>query len=188
MTQRLRDAASDVAREMLSETGDRWRHTQAVAARAEAIEGTVYPEDRDVLVAAAWLHDVGYAPPLVETGFHPLDGARYLATRGFDERLCALVAQHSGARFEAAERGLSDQLAPYGLEDSPVMDALVVADFTTGPQGQPLTYEARIAEILRRYPSDSAVHRAISIASEELSVHLERVERRLLAAYPDVRG
>jgi len=167
---------------MLSETGDRWRHTRAVAARAEAFQDTVDPEDRDVLVAAAWLHDVGYAPPLVDTGFHPLDGARFLATRGFDERLCALVAQHSGARFEAVERGLSDQLAAYQMEDSPVMDALVVADFTTGPQGQALSYEARIAEILRRYPPASVVHRAISIARGELAVHVERVERRLLAA------
>jgi len=182
MTERLRDVASGVAREMLSETGDRWRHTQAVSARAEAIEDTVEPEDRDLLVAAAWLHDVGYAPPLVDTGFHPLDGARFLAARGFGLRLCALVAHHSGARFEAAERGLSDQLADYELEDSPVMDALVVADFTTGPQGQRLTYAARIAEILRRYPPDSEVHRAITRASSELEVHVERVERRLLAA------
>jgi hypothetical protein len=31
-------------------------------------------------VAAAWLHDIGYAPAIAEsgTGFHPLDGARYL--------------------------------------------------------------------------------------------------------------
>lgn len=146
MTERLTDAASGVAREMLSALGDRWLHTRAVAARAEAIAGTVTLEDRDLLVAAAWLHDVGYAPPLVETGFHPLDGAR----------------------FEAAERGLTDQLAEYELEDSPVMDALVVADFTTGPQGQALTYNERIAEILRRYTPDSVVHRAISIANDEL--------------------
>lgn len=182
MAEQLRDAASRTAREMLSAMGDRWRHTQAVAARAEAIERTVEPDDRDLLVAAAWLHDVGYAPPLVETGFHPLDGARFLAARGFGRRLCALVAHHSGARFEAAERGLSEQLGDYGLEDSPVMDALVVADFTTGPQGQRLSYEARIAEILRRYPPDSEVHRAIAIAGDELTVHVERVQRRLLAA------
>lgn len=66
------------------------------------------------------------------------------------------------------------------------MDALVVADLTTGPQGQLLTYAARIAEILRRYPQDSAVHRAVSIASDELAVHVERVQRRLLATCLDV--
>lgn len=160
MTESLTRKAHDVARELLSQMGDRWRHTQAVGARAEALKSVVEPDDQDLLIAAAWLHDVGYAPPLVQTGFHPLDGARFLEARGFSHRLCALVAQHSGARFEAAERGLTDQLVPYALEDSPVMDALVVADFTTGPQGQPMTYDARISEILRRYPPSSVVHRS----------------------------
>ena len=40
----------------------------------------------DDLVAAAWLHDIGYAPELVETGFHPLDGARYLRREGLMNR------------------------------------------------------------------------------------------------------
>jgi len=31
---------------------------------------------------AAYLHDIGYAEPLVDTGFHPLDGAVYLRGLG----------------------------------------------------------------------------------------------------------
>jgi hypothetical protein len=50
------------------------------------------PDDREILVAAAWLHDIGYAPGLAETGFHPLDGARWLRTAGFGDRLAGLVA------------------------------------------------------------------------------------------------
>jgi hypothetical protein len=46
--------------------------------------------DRDVLVAAAWLHDVGYAPELAVTGFHPLDGAQHLEAAGFGRRIAAL--------------------------------------------------------------------------------------------------
>jgi hypothetical protein len=34
--------------------------------------------DTDLLEAAAWLHDIGYAPGLAVTGLHALDGARYL--------------------------------------------------------------------------------------------------------------
>jgi hypothetical protein len=34
--------------------------------------------DADLLEAAAWLHDIGYAPGLVTSGLHRLDGARYL--------------------------------------------------------------------------------------------------------------
>jgi hypothetical protein len=52
--------------------------------------------DRDVLLAAAYLHDLGYAPSLVRTGLHPLDGSRHLRARGH-ERLAGLVAYHSGA-------------------------------------------------------------------------------------------
>jgi hypothetical protein len=42
---------------------------------------------REVLVAAAWVHDIGYAPELLATGFHPLDGARYLTGLGVPERV-----------------------------------------------------------------------------------------------------
>ncbi|WP_369938733.1 HD domain-containing protein [Plantactinospora sp. BB1] len=52
----------------------RWRHVQAVAAKAEEAAGAVPSSDRETLIAAAWLHDVGYSPGLVDTGFHSLDG------------------------------------------------------------------------------------------------------------------
>ncbi|MEU1246116.1 hypothetical protein [Micromonospora arida] len=35
-------------------------------------------DDAALLEAPAILHDVGYAPHLAKTGFHPLDGAVYL--------------------------------------------------------------------------------------------------------------
>ena len=157
----------------------RWFHVQAVGARAAELAATVDPADRDLLVAAALLHDIGYAPELVVTGFHPLDGARHLERAGFSGRLVALVAHHSGARFEAAERGLLRELEVYPLEESPVMDALVAADLTIGPHGQRLTYDERLDEILTRYPADSVVHRAISRARPVLVVHLDRVNARV---------
>jgi predicted hydrolase (HD superfamily) len=54
-------------------------------------------DDGELLEAAAWLHDNGYAPDLSESGFHPLDGARYLRGRGCSDRMCNLVAYHSSA-------------------------------------------------------------------------------------------
>jgi HD superfamily phosphodiesterase len=46
----------------------------------------------DALVAAARLHDIGYAPDLVETGIHPLNGARYqLRSAGIDGQIVSLV-------------------------------------------------------------------------------------------------
>ena len=72
-----------------------------------SIVDTVEPCDRDLLIAAAWLHDIGYSPLVVDTGLHSLDGARYLQRLGYPARLCGLIAHHSGARFEATQRGLT---------------------------------------------------------------------------------
>ncbi|MYT28114.1 HD domain-containing protein [Streptomyces sp. SID8354] len=75
----------------------RWVHCMGVARRAAAL-GQISGENADLLVAAATLHDVGYAPRLATTGFHPLDGARFLRDEhGADERLVRLVANHVGS-------------------------------------------------------------------------------------------
>lgn len=178
------ERAAALAEELLPPLGNRWKHVQAVAARAEELRGAVDPADGDLLVAAAWLHDIGYPASVAHTGFHPLDGARFLEGRGgFDERLIRLVAHHSGARYEAQERGLASDLAEYPMEDSEVMDALICADMTTGPAGQALAVDRRIEEILTRYPASSEVHRAISAARPMLSAAVERTLARL-AAHP----
>jgi hypothetical protein len=154
---------------------------QAVAAAARGVAAAVDPDERDLLVAAAWLHDVGYAPSIGLLGFHPVDGARFLDGLGASGRLCALVAHHSCARYEAAERGLSAELAAWELEDSPVMDALCAADMTTGPQGQRFTFAERVAEIFSRYGEGSIVQRSIARARPELAACVERTTRRLSA-------
>jgi HD domain len=135
-------------------------------------------EDADLLAAAALVHDVGYAPSLNRLGFHAVDGARFLRAQG-QERLARLVAHHSGARFEAEERDLVEELAAFPVEDGPVMDALTFADMTTGPTGQPMTLAQRIAEVQRRYPSNDPVHRAIVRARPELQAAIDRTRQRL---------
>ena len=85
----------------------RWSHVRAVAAKAAQISLVLSPEERPILLAAAWLHDVGYATEAVKSGLHALDGARWLRSRGLDERIVRLVANHSCALLEAAERGLA---------------------------------------------------------------------------------
>ena len=94
----------------------RWVHVQGVAARACGL-APVLGADADLLEAAAWLHDVGYAPGLAATGLHQLDGARHLRdAQHADAMLCRLVAHHSCAIIEAGERGLAHVL---GLEFEP---------------------------------------------------------------------
>jgi len=168
-----------VAKHFVGPLGRRWAHVRSVARAAETLRATIDETDGPVLVAAAWLHDIGYAPDLALTRFHPLDGARYLRDEGWPERVVNLVAHHSGARFEAAERGLEVELSAFPLEDSPVMDALLMADLTTGPDGSKLRYRERIAEILSRYPVDDPVHRAWLKAADPLEASIERVKQRL---------
>jgi len=131
-----------------------------------------------MLLAAAYLHDVGYAPELVAHGFHPLDGAVWLRQQGL-ERLAGLVAYHTGARFEAQAHGLADSLAAFQDERSAVSDALAYSDLTTGPAGERVTVAERLAEIERRYGRASRVVRALESASGMLLAMVERTERRL---------
>jgi HD superfamily phosphodiesterase len=87
----------------------RWRHVEGVAALAAQLSTGLDGVESE-LVAAAWLHDIGYSPNLVVTKFHPLDGARFLRARGFSDPVACLVAHHSFARMEADLRGLGDVL------------------------------------------------------------------------------
>jgi putative nucleotidyltransferase with HDIG domain len=162
----------------------RWSHVQSVAEQAAAVAAIV-GEDADLLVAAAWLHDVGYAPDVADTGFHPLDGAAYLRRVGAPERLVCLVAHHTCALLEADLRGLADSLdEKYSREDSPTADALWYADLTSGPDGQRLDVHERLAEIQARYGPGNLVTRFIDRARSELVAAVERTERRLAASQP----
>jgi putative nucleotidyltransferase with HDIG domain len=172
-------AARDAAESLLSGLPDRWHHTIGVAARAGQLTGTVPEADRDLLVAAAWLHDIGYGEAAMDTGFHPLDGARLLEREGWPRRIACLVAHHSGATFVAAARGMSGALRQFPQEFSPVSDALTYADQTTGPTGQPMPMAERMADMLRRHGPDSANARAHPLRERYLRAVADRVEARL---------
>ncbi|MEV6644542.1 HDIG domain-containing metalloprotein [Amycolatopsis sp. NPDC051371] len=180
----LIEDAARLAEQFVSPLGRRWLHVQAVAARAEELAGAVRPAQVEHLIAAAWLHDIGYAAEIGLTKFHPLDGARHLRDLGWPADVVNLVAHHSGARFEAAERGMSEQLDEFPFADNPVLDALVTADLTTGPGGERFTYDERIAEILKRYPVADPVHRTWVKAAPVLKEAVRRTMERLAESQP----
>src|SRR6266498_4480309 len=163
--------ASELARSLLAEPlPRRWAHTQGVARQARTLI-PILGDDADLLEAAAWLHDIGYSPDLVDTGFHPLDGARYLRDHEHAApRLCNLVAHHSCASIEAEERGLADQLtAEFTPEREDLTQALIYCDMTTGPDSRPTSVDDRLAEILARYGDDHLVARFIRRAAPVLA-------------------
>lgn len=175
--------AETMARSLLEEPlPRRWAHTQGVAATARTLAG-VLGDAADLLTAAAWLHDIGYSPALIVTGFHPLDGARHLRdAEHADEQLCRLVAHHSRAIDGADELGLaSDLLSEFTLPPEHLADALTYCDMTTGPDGQNMTVDQRLAEILARYGPGHLVSRAITTSAPHLSEAVSRVAHLLSA-------
>lgn len=178
MNDALITEAAATAERFVAPLGRRWNHVQAVARRAEELSEGMSEPDRCTAIAAAWLHDIGYAPEIGHTQFHPLDGARWLARQGWPADIVELVAHHSGARYEADERGLVDELEAYAFKDSPLDDLMAAADLTTGPDGQRFTYEERIAEIMTRYPAGSIVHQTWLVAGPVVGQAVKRALRR----------
>ena len=142
------------ARHLLTSMPNKWAHTREVARHARWVASGIRPDDRDLLVAVAYLHDIGYDERIAVTGFHPLDGARHLRGLGLNELAC-LVAHHTGAHVEADERGLTAELAQFPRPTGPVADALTYCDVTSGPTGQ----------AIRARPSTSMLNRSASASA-----------------------
>lgn len=161
----------------------RWAHSLGVAKRARSLS-PILGDDAELLEAAAVLHDIGYSPAIAVTGFHPLDGARFLRDReGADERVVRLVAHHSCALLEAEERGLRQELeGEFELERPDLVDALLYCDMSTTPDGMQTTPTERLDEIVQRYGPDSIVVRFIRRAAPEIHAASKRVADRMAEA------
>ncbi|MFJ6591865.1 HD domain-containing protein [Streptomyces violaceusniger] len=181
----LTERAYSLAESLLSEPlPRRWSHSLGVAERARSLR-PILGKDAELMEAAAVLHDVGYSPRIASTGFHPLDGARFLRDQeAMDERVVRLVAHHSCALLEAEERGLRKDLeTEFELERPALVDALIFCDMTTTPDGECTTSQARLAEIIQRYGPDTIVGRFIQRAAPEIHAAVQRVEDQLAHAH-----
>lgn len=173
-------AAAELALACLAERlPRRWRHVQAVANHAARL-AAVMDVDATTLVCAAWLHDIGYAPSVAVTGFHPLDGARFLRRAGWPDAVCMLVAHHSCADVEAAARGFGDELGgEFRDEPSVERDALWTADATRGPDGQPMSLTERVREVEGRHGVNHLVSQCMRQIRPELTAAITRTYSRL---------
>jgi hypothetical protein len=137
----------------------------------------------ELVDVAAWLHDIGYSSVVKSTGFHPLDGARYLRdTVGAEHAVCQLVAHHTCAAIEADERGITALADECALPDQQLLEALTYCDMTAGVDGHPVDVEERLKEILTRYPTGHVVHRSILRSGPTLRLAASNVQRRLAAS------
>jgi hypothetical protein len=177
----VEDARSLAADQLAKTLPRRWSHVEGVGRRASALT-RYFGSDGIVLACAGWLHDIGYAPALAVTGFHPIDGARYLRSVGIPQRITDLVANHSCAALEAAMRGLGSEMADFADEGGPLRDALTYCDITTSPDGDSVSAEGRISEIKRRYGPEDIVTRFITVAAPEILMAVGRTQQLLQAA------
>lgn len=162
----------------LAELPRRWRHVQGVGHRAERVAEALGLAD-SALVVAAWLHDIGYGPAVADTGFHPLDGARFLRRIGAGDRIARLVAHHSCAVYEARVRGIEKELlAEFEPEESVTYDALVFCDMTTSPDGKAMSFEDRVREVHERY-GEGEISRALRMAEPSLKAAVDRISQAM---------
>lgn len=172
----LKERARRLAEVRLASLATRLAHVRGVAGAAERLVERIDPLEAESLVAAAWLHDVGYSPSVRSTGCHAIDGAMFVRAQGFPALVVSLVAYHTGAVFEARERGLSTELADFAVPPEFLLDVLTCADMTTGPDGAPVRADDRLSEILSRYSDDDPVHRAITLSGPSLLAAVARVD------------
>lgn len=134
----------------------RYAHTRGVAQQAARAAGLVRlpTHERRRLLAAAWLHDVGYG---LGAGYHPVLGARALRLAGH-EPLARLVAHHSGAAARARLLGLPDVTDEFPVPSGPdrgLLDLLDVADMLSGADGEPITPVMRLRLMVARKGPDA---------------------------------
>jgi hypothetical protein len=175
--------AAALATRLLQGLETRLDHSAAVAAGIDRVASLVEPEWRSAVKDAAWLHDVGYSPELALTGFHSLDGARWLRDHYWPDETCRLVAWHTEPLQEARLYGLDEELASeFDRPPRLAAAALAWADLTSSPNGERWDAERRLADILDRYPPRSIVHQATRASLPALRESVREIEELLARA------
>ena len=164
----------------------RWQHTIGVAAVTAGLlpRLPLSAPDADLALAAAWLHDVGYARSPALYAWHPLDGAFLLNEWGYPQ-VANLVAWHTTAGEEAALKDADGLyvalLAGFPREESLIADLLTYADMTTGPDGTPCTFARRLVDVRARHGANSLPARAMENAWPRMTAAAQRLQTALTA-------
>jgi hypothetical protein len=143
--------AAVLAARLLGDVGSRFEHVLRAGRIAAQLAPLFDAREAALLVAAATLHDIGYSPQISQTGFHPLDGGIYLASRGYSRRLAGLVAHHSLAYLNAPAHGIDNLDELFPRETGLLADALMSADMHSAPDGRWVRGADRISEIAGRH-------------------------------------
>lgn len=134
------------------------RDASRVAADVAAVLG-LSPVASQQLARAALAHDIGYAPAVMQTGYHPLDGAFFLEACGEDPWIVEAVLRHSRA-------GAGDHLPPairqaYAArvpraEAAWLVEATTLCDWRAAGVGGRVSLGQRFWDIVERHPGNEA--------------------------------
>lgn len=168
--------AAALTRSLLADHPRRLRHCKAAGRQAASVARRI-PDglDGEAVTAAALLHDIGYLGDLARTGFHPMDGALYLAANDWPEQVVRLVAHHSHASLVAPYHGVQAHLALIPPLDGLEADVLTYADLTAGLDGRGSTVEDRIADMRVRHASRQ--HVPVEVREQRYELLLASAER-----------
>ncbi len=139
--------AQELASTLLSSNQDLLGHAETAAEQAASACARLGCRDTEAIVAAAWLHDIGYVPSLRATGYHPIDGALYLMKDNWPDRVISLVAHHSEAKMEAPYYSVAHHLSIIDPVTGPASDILTFADMTSGASGGRVALQARVEQL-----------------------------------------
>jgi hypothetical protein len=160
MSRLVRDARA-LAESLLVDDPTRLEHVRGAGTVAGMVASALSPHQPEMIIAAAWLHDIGYAPAIARTGFHPVDGALFLAREGWPDPVVFMVAHHSQAAVLAPYYGVQHHMAllehVHGVAD----DIITFSDLRAGPNGLGAEPRDRVEDMRRRHADSGVVPRAI---------------------------
>ena len=141
----------------------------------------VLPEAHGALLErSALLHDIGYAPALRRFGYHPLDGALFLAERDEHPWVVEGVLRHSQAdRKCGMVSGAAQEYAlrPPLPDASWLVRAVTIADWRAAGVGARVSFARRFQDIALRNPHNpDKIRRAGIMVSEVRDWFLEWAE------------
>ncbi|MBI9112028.1 HAD-IIB family hydrolase [Maridesulfovibrio ferrireducens] len=133
----------------------RFAHMKQAARTAERIarQTGLNKKQADKLITAALFHDIGYSEKLGQTGFHPLDGAAFLAHVGAQEEVIEAVLWHSSTQRDIYFYPEIENIYknfPDPSENNHTLKGVSYCDFRTSPVGQSFSFGQRISEFKKR--------------------------------------
>ena len=156
----VRDA-QNLAQTLLADDPTRLAHVRGAGTIAGLVTGALHVDQPEIIVAAAWLHDIGYAPAIARTGFHPVDGALFLAREGWPDPVVLMVAHHSHAAILAPHYGVQHHMALLEHVRGPADDIITFSDLRAGPNGLGAEPRDRVDDMRRRHANSTVVPHAI---------------------------